>query len=220
MSKHRDNPRSGRDHAKVLESALRLFADRGIDQTSMDSIAHASGVSKATIYKHWRDKDALCLEAIRELVGNDETRPNFDSGDLRADLIAVLCYQPSKGQPRLRARIMPHLMAYASRSPTLGQAAWQIMFEPPRAAIRKILQRAIDQGHLPKSVDRDLALALLLGPMMYGHLISRLGGSTPANLAEHVVDAFLKAHAVVGRVSTRRRLRRRKRRVNTRVRHR
>jgi AcrR family transcriptional regulator len=216
MSKHRDNPRSSRAHAKVLESALRLFADRGIDQTSMDSIAQASGVSKATIYKHWRDKDALCLEAIRELVATDETMPAFDSGDLRTDLIAVLCYQPSKGQPRLRACIMPHLMAYASRSQTLGRAARQIIFEPPRAAIRKILQRAIDQGDLPKSLDRDLALALLVGPMMYGHLISRLGGSAPVNLPEHVVDAFLKAHAMVGRVSTRRAFRTRRRRVKTR----
>ena len=44
--------RSADAHRKVLDAALELFAERGIDATSMDAIAEASGVSKATIYKH------------------------------------------------------------------------------------------------------------------------------------------------------------------------
>ena len=55
-------PRSAEAHTKVLLAAVHLFAEQGIEATSMDSIAEASGVSKATIYKHWQDKDALCLE--------------------------------------------------------------------------------------------------------------------------------------------------------------
>jgi AcrR family transcriptional regulator len=46
-------------HANVLAAALELFCDRGIDATSMDAIAETSGVSKATIYKHWPDKAVL-----------------------------------------------------------------------------------------------------------------------------------------------------------------
>ena len=79
-------PRSIAAHRKVLDAALNLFAERGIDATSMDAIAEASGVSKATIYKHWREKDELCLEALGYLHGVDEEPPVFDSGDLRADL--------------------------------------------------------------------------------------------------------------------------------------
>ena len=40
----------------MLEASLSLFAKDGIDATSMDAIAEVSGVSKATIYKHWHDK--------------------------------------------------------------------------------------------------------------------------------------------------------------------
>ena len=58
-------PRSAQAHKKVLDAAVQLFSERGIDATSMDAIAEASGVSKATIYKHWQDKDALCLEVMR-----------------------------------------------------------------------------------------------------------------------------------------------------------
>jgi len=191
MSKRRNNPRSSRAHAKVLEAALELFANRGIDQTSMDAIADASGVSKATIYKHWRDKDAMCLEAIRELTGGDEPMPSFDTGDLRADLVAVLSHHPTKGHSRLRACIMPHLMAYASRNPTIGHEARRIIFDPPRAALRRILERAISTGQLTSSIDLDLSITLLVGPTMYGHLMSRLGGHGRSDLPEQVVDAFL-----------------------------
>ena len=68
---------SQRAHAKVLEAATELFAERGIDATSVDAIAALSGVSKATVYKHWADKDALCLEALAHLFEHDQPRPEF-----------------------------------------------------------------------------------------------------------------------------------------------
>src|SRR5271170_1436069 len=98
-------PRSALAHSKVLKAAVELFAGRGIDTTSMDAIAEASGVSKATIYKHWPDKDSLIMEVLGHLYGLDEEPPVFDSGDFRADLIAQLQYQPAADRKSLRERI-------------------------------------------------------------------------------------------------------------------
>jgi hypothetical protein len=56
--------RSASAHRRVIEAALELIGENGVDSTSMDAIAGRSGVSKATIYKHWADKDALLLELI------------------------------------------------------------------------------------------------------------------------------------------------------------
>ena len=107
---------SQRAHQKVLEAALDLFAERGIDATSVDSIAAASGVSKATIYKHWADKDALCMEVLVYIHELDEGPPDLDSGDLKADLIAYLVYEPTPRKADLQKRIMPHLIAYSART--------------------------------------------------------------------------------------------------------
>ena len=189
-------PRSARAHAQVLDAALHLFAARGIEATSMDAIAEASGVSKATIYKHWPDKDALCLEALAHLLGEDQPRPVFDSGNVRADLIAVLGYQPPAQHAELRLRIMPHLFAYAARNPSFGELWRARVFEPPRAQLTQLLERAIAQGQLPRGLDRNLALGLLLGPMMYFHLMKRLKSETPEDLPAQVVAAFWKAHAL------------------------
>jgi hypothetical protein len=62
-------PRSIEAHEKVLNAALALFAERGIEATSMDAISQASGVSKATIYNHWADKEALLLEVMLMVNG-------------------------------------------------------------------------------------------------------------------------------------------------------
>jgi AcrR family transcriptional regulator len=190
------HPRSARAHDQVLDAALELFAARGIDATSMDAIAEASGVSKATIYNHWPDKDALCLEAMAHLHGGDQPRPLFDSGDVRADLVAFLSYQRPQRSADLRMRIMPHLMAYAARNPSFGEAWRERVFDPPRRQLLLLLERAIAQGKLPRSLDRDLALALLLGPMMYCHVLKRLQGATPENLPEQLVATFWKAFAI------------------------
>jgi AcrR family transcriptional regulator len=189
-------PRSAHAHGQVLDAALKLFAARGIDATSMDAIAEESGVSKATIYNHWADKDALCLEAMAYLLGQDQPRPVFDSGDVRADLIALLSYQPPRQHSDLRMRIMPHLWAYAARNPTFGEAWRQRVFDPPRAQVAQLLERGIARGQLPRSLDRALALALLLGPLLYCRMLERIQGEVPQDLPEHVVDVFWKAHAI------------------------
>jgi AcrR family transcriptional regulator len=188
--------RSARAHGQVLDAALELFAARGIDATSMDAIALASGVSKATIYKHWPDKDALCLEALAHLLGPEPPPSAFDSGDVRADLVALLSHEPPRQYSELRARIMPHLFAYAARNPAFGAAWRQRIFEPPRAQLRQLLERAVRRGLLPRGLDRDLALALLLGPIMYCHVLKRIQGKVPEDLAEQVVATFWKAHAI------------------------
>src|ERR1017187_7301852 len=104
---------SQRAHLKVLEGATELFAEKGIDGTSIDAIAASSGVSKATIYKHWADKDALCLEVLVHIHEPEEKPPDRDSGDLRADLEEFLTYEPAHRKADLQKRIMPHLIAYS-----------------------------------------------------------------------------------------------------------
>jgi TetR/AcrR family transcriptional regulator, cholesterol catabolism regulator len=48
----------------LVESGL-LFGRYGIKSMTMDSLAEELGISKRTIYEHFRDKDTLLLEVIR-----------------------------------------------------------------------------------------------------------------------------------------------------------
>jgi AcrR family transcriptional regulator len=184
---------SARAHSKVLEAATELFAERGIDATSVDAIAAASGVSKATIYKHWADKDALCLEVMQYVHELDDGPPETDSGDLRADLIAFLKYEPSRKKAAIIKRLTPHLIAYSARNEAFGRAWKTRVMDRARTSLKNLLRRGINRGVFPAILDEDLGVALLLGPMMYRHIF---GSSVSLDwLADGAVDSFWRAHA-------------------------
>ncbi len=187
--------KSARAHRKVLDAALELFAEHGMDGTSVDAIAGRSGVSKATIYKHWADKNSLALEALVYLLGLDEKRPVFDSGDLRADLVDALNYQPLEPKPELKKRIMPHLMAYAGRNREFGDQWRSRVIDPPRRQVMEILKRGIKQRELAAGLNLEMSVAILLGPMLYRHIfLSHSATKLPASLARQVVAGFWKEH--------------------------
>jgi AcrR family transcriptional regulator len=184
---------SERAHGKVLEAATQLFADRGIDATSVDAIAARSGVSKATIYKHWADKDALCLEVLTYVHELDAGPPPTDSGDIRTDLKVYLKYEPSPAKAAIKKRLMPHLIAYSARNEEFGRAWRTRVMERSRTGLKKILRRGVDRGFFPAVLDEDLGVALLLGPMMYRHIFG--AGISIDWLAEGAVESFWRAHA-------------------------
>jgi AcrR family transcriptional regulator len=184
---------SQRAHQKVLETAAELFADRGIDTTSMDAIASKSGVSKATIYKHWADKDALAMEVLVYVHECDAGPPDLDSGDLKADLVSYLAYEPTPRKADLQKRIMPHLIAYSARNHEFGRAWKSRVLERARTGLKKLLRRGMDRGIFSAVLDEELAIPLLLGPMLFSHILGpRLDRKW---LAQGAVDSFWKAHA-------------------------
>lgn len=179
-------------HRKVLDAAVELMAERGIDGTSMDAIALLSGVSKATIYKHWADKEALLLEVLADLHGL-KARPNFDTGNARADVVAVLSYKP-EDRADLREKITPHLIAYSARNPDFGDAWRNTVMEPPRRELRRLLRQAVRKKELTAKLDVELSLALLLGPVLYWHIFLRRSEGDPKRLVKGVVGAFWRAY--------------------------
>ena len=53
-----------RRHAVLLNTAIRLFLEHGLDAVSVDEIAKQSGVAKRFIYGRYRDKSELFVAAI------------------------------------------------------------------------------------------------------------------------------------------------------------
>lgn len=80
-------PRRGRrrDERKtraILAAASDLFLAQGLQQTSMDAIAARAGVSKQTLYTHFRNKDDLFRTVIRCKVAEHQLGAGASSGPL------------------------------------------------------------------------------------------------------------------------------------------
>ncbi|BAZ48961.1 TetR family transcriptional regulator protein [Nostoc sp. NIES-4103] len=75
---------------KILLGAMQQFLVHGYAATSMDKVAEAAGVSKATVYSHFQDKEGLFRALIEKLA-----RKRFHS---------ILGTQPLVGEPYIVLR--------------------------------------------------------------------------------------------------------------------
>lgn len=55
---------------RISRAAQKLFLDRGIVGTSVDHIASAAGISRATFYLHFNSKEAILIDQLREQDGH------------------------------------------------------------------------------------------------------------------------------------------------------
>src|SRR5438874_797892 len=57
---------AARNRRKILEAAQALFAERGVDQVSMDDVARAAQVGKGTLYRRFGDRASLAFALLDE----------------------------------------------------------------------------------------------------------------------------------------------------------
>lgn len=71
---------------KILEEALKLFAQSGYMGTSMNDIASKLGVTKAALYKHYKSKQEILdsiIEKMNELDIERVKQYEMPEGDLK-----------------------------------------------------------------------------------------------------------------------------------------
>jgi AcrR family transcriptional regulator len=172
----------------MLIVAGTLISERGVNGFSMGSIARLSGVSKATIYKHWPDKEAVWLETARRLAG---VIPSIDFGHPREDLTALLHHLARRENGLAWSRIWPRLVAYCLNNPEFGRKLKRYRVEPPRRRLKHILASAAEQGELIPDLDADFSLRLLAGPIFHCTILK---SDVSRQLVEQVVNTFWRAH--------------------------
>lgn len=85
-------PKDLEKRAAILAAAKHLFPVHGFEGTSMDAIAALANVSKLTVYSHFKDKECLFTEAIREKCMEQMPEELFDvaaSGSMREQMLAI-----------------------------------------------------------------------------------------------------------------------------------
>jgi AcrR family transcriptional regulator len=79
----RESSHAGRKVDIVTRAAWQMFLDQGFSATSMDAIAKAAGVSKATLYAYFPSKEALFASLIVaecESLQHDLPLPRLSAG--------------------------------------------------------------------------------------------------------------------------------------------
>ncbi len=113
------------DPDAVAAIALRLFAERGYEQTSMEDIARAAGIGRKSLYRYFSSKAELVwggMEPVVEASGLvlDSARVEGPDGDILAGLrdaaVAGVAVLPDLAVTRGRLRLIAEHPELASRS--------------------------------------------------------------------------------------------------------
>ena len=62
---------------RILEEALKLFAQSGYMRTSMNDIAVKLGVTKAELYKHYKSKQEILDSIVEKMSQLDQHMDHF-----------------------------------------------------------------------------------------------------------------------------------------------
>lgn len=116
--------KKGRKFDQVLAGARAVFMREGFEGASVDEIARDAGVSKATLYSYFPDKQHLFLEVLRqECAAQSEVEVLFEQPGLSVEeKLAVICkklitfFVSDFGQDMFRVCV-----AEAKRFPELGE---------------------------------------------------------------------------------------------------
>ncbi|MDT0448155.1 TetR/AcrR family transcriptional regulator [Streptomyces hesseae] len=82
-------PKSEQTRALILETALRLFQERGYDKTTMRAIAKEAGVSVGNAYYYFAGKEHL-IQGFYDRIGADHQKAVREVLDRETDLEARL----------------------------------------------------------------------------------------------------------------------------------
>lgn len=179
----RGRPRDPKTHDAILEAARQLLRREGESRFSIEQVAAAAGVSKASIYRRWPTKGALLIDLYMEGL---ESVIAEDARSLRSELKKYLLSTVHRLQDPLWRSILRSLVAEAQYDGVTAQLLRDEVVMPRRASGLALLQHAEATGQIPKRVDHELILDLLFGPLWYRILFEH------APLDEDFVERLLK----------------------------
>lgn len=192
---------------EILHAAARLFAQRGYTAATMSEVARESGLSKATLYHYFGDKQAIleeiALTHVRRLQAViQEQMPQRAPAADRAAPSREPVPSPQQAQKQLRHLLAGFMQAYTGAQHAHRVLAEDVKFLDPTAKRRVVgAQRQVVAAFaqaladlrpdLQPQLHTPLAM-LLLGMINWTYLWLKPGKAlTHPDLAPIVADLFL-----------------------------
>jgi AcrR family transcriptional regulator len=184
----RPGGRSARVRQSVLDATLASLAEGGLDKLTVADVAERAGVHETSIRRRWRTKEDLISDAL--LNNSEQYLPIPDTGSIREDL-ATFAAELAAYLTTPLGRALIQAMTAAGEDAALAEARtvfWQARYELASA----MLERAVDRGELPATVDSRLALEALIAPLNFRALLTGAppDDALPSQLADLVLDGI------------------------------
>jgi AcrR family transcriptional regulator len=156
-------PRSEQARTAILAATLALAAEEGPRGIQMDAIAKRAGVSKETLYRWWRSKAEVVLEALADR--GRATIPLPDTGALASDLRAFLRATVASADPATES-LLRALAAEAAADADFADQVRDRFLAARRHDLGQLLERGVRRGEISRA-DARIAIDLVYGSLWY-----------------------------------------------------
>jgi AcrR family transcriptional regulator len=176
--------RDPRADAALIEAVLDLVgAGATLSGLSLSAIAERAGVSRNSLYRRWKTKEALYLDVLSAV-----NRPLPELGGRSAhedvtDLVAVLA---ERVLDRRAGVLLRALNAELEAFPDLHRRYFAEVVAPRREAMYLALQRGIASGEIRQDIDIDLVSELLVAPLLARMARSETEDLDPAKTSQRI----------------------------------
>jgi TetR/AcrR family transcriptional regulator, acrAB operon repressor len=184
----------------ILDTAERLFSERGVARTSLADIADTAGLTRGAIYWHFRNKGDLFTALLdrvalpmEEMVAQAADAGAADPlSSIRACCVYVLRRTARDAQCRRVFEILAHKCEYVDEMHTLVARHMQCRSQGI-GMIERALRNAMRKGQLPRHLQvRRAAIGLhaYVDGLIYNWLLDPRSFALDRE-AEALVDQFL-----------------------------
>jgi AcrR family transcriptional regulator len=149
-------PRFDRTAAAILDAAARVFSEHGLAANLAD-VAAAAGVSRATLYRYYTNREAL-LEALAAHALTELANRLNDAGLERATVEEAI-----ERLARAIVAVGDRYAVLASEQCSPDEAEAERLVGAP---MRAVFERGIASGHLRQDLPADVLLELFAGTIM------------------------------------------------------
>lgn len=178
---------------QILDSASRLFSERGYHATSMRDLAGDLGMQGGSLYAHISSKEELLIEIV-----NQASR-QFD------EALFTLRAESMPADQKLREAMYRHIRVVADNmdSATVFFHEWKHLSPEAYARVtgwrdtidafyRELITQGVQEGTLRADLDIKMTSYLVLSAVNWAYTWYRPGGSlAPRDVAEQFADMLL-----------------------------
>lgn len=179
--------RGDRTRAALVEAALALFDEKGVEATSVDEITTTAAVAKGTFYVHFQRKQDILLEQAARLVTELQHDPDIAEPDPDpAVALGALA-------DRLASIMTPRTVRGRAIREIIGNREQWLRVLGDRPTLAKIIRPIMERGQATGALRTDLSTARLAHGLTILWLDTIIGWSErpePRDLGEELHAAL------------------------------
>jgi TetR/AcrR family transcriptional regulator, regulator of autoinduction and epiphytic fitness len=176
---------------QILQGAMQEFLQHGYAGTSMDRVAVAAGVSKATVYSHFQDKEGL-FKVLLEQLTSKKNNSIFGTEPIEGEPATILRQIATKALEQMindqeHSAFMRVLIGESGRFPELAQICVRVMIKPVAETLTHYL--ATPELKIP---DPEATARILLGALVHFHITQNVmhGQDIVPMESDRLIDAL------------------------------